>query len=159
MELILRAANISTTLPEPDLNTSTSPQLSHLLISAPNSGSSTPTMHNMQPPTNNNNNNNNSPTTMQQHSSSLPGGLAQQMHHSASASLQQQQQQQQQQQHSSSVPPGTGTLHHLLKTHHAHQAHRDSSSPMAMSSSVDSPRRMDIRGSIEEDDCVLMEGD
>ena len=155
MELILRAANISTTLPEPDLNTSTSPQLTHLLMTGPGSqggggpnpgnnpgggqgnmhNPNTTTMHNMQPPTN-------SPTM--QHSSSLPGNHGN-VHHSPSSSsvppsLQ----------HSSSVP---GTLHHLLKTHH------DSSSPMTLSSSVDSPRRMDIHGSIEEDDCVLMEGD
>merc|ERR1719427_1567656 len=61
MELILRAANISTTLPEPDLNQSTSPQLTHLLMTGgggggggggnnqqPGGGGTT--MHNMQPP-------------------------------------------------------------------------------------------------------------
>jgi len=142
MELILRAANISTTLPEPDLNQSTSPQLTHLLMTGgggggggggnnqqPGGGGTT--MHNMQPPSN-------SPTM---HSSSLPHHQ-----HTTSTSVPPSMQ------HSSSVP---GTLHHLLKTHH------DNTSPMTLSSSVDSPRRMDLQvhGSIEEDDCVLMEGD
>ena len=100
MELILRAANISTTLPEPDLSSATSPQLTHLLM-----GNQTQNTHNVQV------------------------------------------------QKSSSVP---GTLHHLLKTPHIHTSNETA----VMSSSMDSPRHMEMLAtSIEEDDCILMEGD
>ena len=107
-----RAANISTTLPEPDLNNSTSPQLTQLLMG---SNQTQTTMHNMQPQT------------------------------------------------SCSVP---GTLHHLLKTHHSgggggpNSSNCSSSTPaISMSRSVDSPRRMEMGHAVEEDDCVIMEGD
>lgn len=105
MELILRAANISTTLPEPDLSSSSSPQLTHLLMgNQTQAPSQTQTMHTMQP-------------------------------------------------RSSSVP-GSNTLHHLLKTQHGHNNNE------TMSNSVDSPRHMDlVVNSIDEDDCILMEGD